>query len=271
MPELVEVFVIAERLNKNIKNTTLIDISIISGRYKNTLPKNYKEFSKSLPLEIENVSSQGKFIYITFEGGASIWITLGLTGDVYMKNPDFDRIQYMNGIDRKDVHDRVSFTIKKGRSEDFVYFNDIRNFGTITFSLDKKELDKKLLTLGRDPLREDITMVEFIDIFQAKKRANQNKMICLELVNQKLIAGIGNYLRAEILYDANISPFIKVKDLSKNDLESLWKAMNHIISIVYKKEINNLEYSPLIYGRIETDKGEKVLTKSVDDRTIWYV
>ena len=263
MPELVEVFTMSDKINKKIENHILEDINIISGRYTKKLPKNYEKFKKDLPLKINTITSKGKFIYILLDNGYSIWITLGLTGDLYMKNGDFNRTEYINGVNRAEIHDRVEFVVSDDRN---FYLNDIRNFGTIHFSLNREELDKKLATLGVDPLRSDFSMKDFIEIYS--KKNIQNEIIALALVNQKLIAGIGNYLRAEILYHAKISPFRKVKDLSKVEKEEIWKSMNHIVENIYKKD----NYIPLVYGQEKTKNGEIVDKKNDSKgRTIWYV
>ena len=90
------------------------------------------------------------------------------------------------------------------------------------------------------------------------------------LLDQKIIAGIGNYLRSEILYYAKIDPFKKIKDFDENDYKNLYNSMNHIISVIYKKEVENIPYTPLIYMQDITLKGETVKTKIIDGRRIYF-
>ena len=54
------------------------------------------------------------------------------------------------------------------------------------------------------------------------KKTNLDKEIGNVLVNQKVISGLGNYLRADVLWLSKISPFRKVKDLSESDLQKIF-------------------------------------------------
>jgi formamidopyrimidine-DNA glycosylase len=71
------------------------------------------------------------------------------------------------------------------------------------------------------------------------KKKNLDKPIGIVLLDQKNISGIGNYLRADCLWLAKISPFRKVKDLSVGDLKKLFYSVRLLIwgSYNYKKAI----------------------------------
>jgi len=105
------------------------------------------------------------------------------------------------------------------------YFYDQLSFGTLKAvggkdGKDGKDnsgdliLEKKLKELGPDLLHESITFELFKT--QIRKKVNENKPIGNVIVNQKIISGVGNYLRADALWMAKISPFRKVVDI-KND------------------------------------------------------
>jgi hypothetical protein len=88
-------------------------------------------------------------------------------------------------------------------------------------------LDKKLKELGPDLLDETTT----IEVFklQLRKKVNDTKPIGNVIVNQKIISGVGNYLRADALWMAKISPFRKVKDVKDTELELLYKSLIGLI------------------------------------------
>jgi DNA-formamidopyrimidine glycosylase len=253
MPETVEVSIIVDKIEKKFKNSSIHNIVINSGRYmSHNYPIGYTKFIKLLPSKIISFNTKGKFIYIILENNVSIWITFGLTGELSLQPTKYSHITFETNIGN-------------------FYFNDVRNFGTIKFSFDKEELNKKLKTLGPDPLIEEITRNDFIKIL---RRSNlQKKVIATVLMNQKIISGIGNYLRSEILYTAKISPFRKISDLTDQDLTTIWKAMNNIIMKSYNiQRKNGLHTYPFaIYQQNITPRGEKVLSKSIDGRTVWYV
>ena len=92
------------------------------------------------------------------------------------------------------------------------------------------------------------------EIFKNKitKKNNLEKVIGNVLVNQKVISGIGNYLRADILWLSKISPFRKVKDLSNHDLQNIYDSSKSILA-------NNLQKF-YIYKCNYDMYGNKVLT-----------
>jgi len=113
-------------------------------------------------------------------------------------------------------HLNVEFKTDKGS----LYFYDTLSFGTLKVLKNEEELNKKLKTIGPDIMDETTTL----DIFktQIKKTVNLPKEIGVVLMNQKIIAGIGNYLRADILYLSKVSPFRKVNKLTDDDIKELY-------------------------------------------------
>ena len=98
----------------------------------------------------------------------------------------------------------------------------------------RSELDKKLRELGADMLDKETTF----DVFNKAicKGANKAKAIGNVIVNQRVISGIGNYLRADALWMARISPFRKVEDLNKDELERIYKSARALMWGDYNPE-----------------------------------
>ena len=80
-------------------------------------------------------------------------------------------------------------------------------------------LDKKLASIAPDIM--DMKIEVFTDIINRYP----NKLIGLALMNQKIISGIGNYLRADILWMAKVSPFRHIKDLESTDINRIYKSI----------------------------------------------
>jgi formamidopyrimidine-DNA glycosylase len=129
-----------------------------------------------------------------------------------------------NWFERAVSHLNVEFELDNGMS---FYFYDQLSFGTLKIIETKADLDKKLKELGPDMLSETTTF----DVFttQITKSINKNKHIGNVLVNQKLISGIGNYLRADGLWMAKISPFRKISDLNKDEIERIYIFLRALI------------------------------------------
>lgn len=229
MPEVLEIRKYVDFLNSKLKNNYINDIHILKGRYKTHSPfVMYKELKKNLPLKVMNIKSKGKFIYILLEKDFIIFNTLGLTGGwIYLTNDKKYKIPLLiNDIGNYDIEKykknalnnlNIEFNTDLGN----MYFFDIRSYGTIKVVNDQDELYKKLNSIGPDIMDLDTTFKIFKD--QILKKINWNKPIGNVLVNQKIISGIGNYLRSDILWLSYISPFRLISALNDNELKSIYK------------------------------------------------
>tara|TARA_Y100000034_G_scaffold117394_1_gene156771 strand:- start:52 stop:861 length:810 start_codon:yes stop_codon:yes gene_type:complete len=207
MPEGPECRQIAMQLSQCLTDTTLSQISILSGRYsRHDSPHGFSQFTSSLPLKVLGAGVHGKFIYILLGSEWSIWCTLGMTG---------------GWSQSRSSHARLEFQIQERGA---LYFNDVRNFGTLKFVKGKEELIEKLSSLGPDMLSEDISDT----LFQQSILSRPNKTIAQALMDQSTIAGVGNYIKAESLYLAKISPHRICKDLSQLELVALNRAIKSV-------------------------------------------
>lgn len=253
MPEGPEVSLMAHLLNENFKDSILKDIKIVSGRYiRHGIPKEVSHFIKNkLPSKIIDVRTKGKFLYIELGNNLYITLSLGLTGHI---------------IFTENKHTHYHFITNKGT----FYLEDMRNFATIHI-LTLSELEKKLISIGPDLLHEKISDKLFIERIQKYP----NKPIASVLLEQKVFSGIGNYIRADALYVAKISPFSLVKDLSKEDLKRLKKSVKSIMNWAYKSHIKHKfmrSYRFKVYGRKLTEKGEEVVAQPLEKgRSIYWV
>jgi formamidopyrimidine-DNA glycosylase len=220
MPEGPEVALTAEILNKKLKNNILESIEFVSGRYGpgRTKPKGFNSFEKNLPLKLTKVDSKGKFMWFEIKNPESkwtIWNTFGLTGMWSFFKPQSER---------------AVLTFKDGTQ---VYYSDQRNFGTFIFSDDPEELEAKL-----DELAPDFLKTDDIDFEQIQKI---NKSIDAILTDQKKIgSGIGNYLVAEILYRAKLSPHRLGSSLDENEIKRLEYWTGYTIKLAY--DSNDIGY-----------------------------
>jgi formamidopyrimidine-DNA glycosylase len=189
-----------------------------------------------------------------------LFVTLGLSGGwVLKKGKEFMfplSADYIGNVDiekyKKNAlnHLNVEFVMTIGT----IYFFDMLSFGTIKILTSEDELKKKLDSLAHDIMDEDLTFELFKD--QITKKNNLNKYIGNVLVNQKVISGLGNYLRSDILWLCKISPFRLVKDLSDDDLNIIYNNARLLTwgdydksYAVKKKFINKNSVLPKDYGR----------------------
>jgi len=265
MPEGPECKLLADSVNKKLSGSKLTDIQIYGGRYsKHGPPKNMNKLLKELPLTISKIQAKGKFIWYEFENSnLTLWNTLGMTGWYQTK---------------EDKHNNVGLFYEKNKIKKVIYFNDFRNFGT--FIIDTKEaLEKKLKSFVIDILdTKDNT-----DLFTKLIRKSR-KSICESLLNQKIVAGSGNYLRADALYLARINPFAIQKEITDDKLKELFNCLRQLAWYHYDEDkgrklkiIDNKINFKLIKDRIFFVYSQKidvaglpVLKEEINGRTIHY-
>ena len=124
-----------------------------------------------------------------------------------------------------------------------------------------------------------------LEIFKRELLRQSKNMIGLVLVNQKIISGVGNYLRADSLWMAKISPYRLVKNITNREFGKLYQSLRNLTIGLYKsKSESGLNVSsdklflPQNYNRIffayreESDiYGNKIdKVKFIDGRYIYY-
>jgi formamidopyrimidine-DNA glycosylase len=219
MPEGVEVKISADLIKPLLVNKTVTNVNISStGRYRQKNPKGldkFLEFIKTGNCKIENIQTRGKFMYWTFSECHYLMNTFGMSGQwssVTGKHP--------------------CVTIEMGSES--ITFNDPRHFGTIQFVPSYALLNLKLSELGWDPLNHgmDERWINFI----TNKLVRTAKPIGQLLMDQTLFAGIGNYIRAELLYLAKISPWRTASLLTKDEIKLICQSAVDVMNESYKHQ-----------------------------------
>ena len=274
MPEVAEVALTAQILSKYLVGSRLKNIRFVEGRYTRKDPDGYDDFMDDLPMKVVAVDSIGKFMWFELKSKKRtwyIWNTFGLTGMWSLFEPKYSRVEFIF-------------------SNQIAYFSDMRNFGTIKFSTDKKALNKKIAGLSPDLLK--------CDDFDITKILKYEKKLVKILMDQKAIgSGIGNYLVAEILYRAKLSPHRLGSSLTNKELAKLKHAIKYTIKLAYADnhigymvnleteadDIDRIDYHPdiilkaedfefRVYNRKTDPFGNKVKAdKIVDGRTTYWV
>ena len=229
MPEGPEILLTVQYLHTKLKNKYVTGMKILSGRYTHQTLVGQKLIKNKL--KIIRVDSKGKFMWMELQdsNNKSIYVlnTFGMTGKWILTD---------------ESNNRILFTIDDNIS---LYFNDVRNFGTMKITRDKSELDKKLNKLGIDLIKSNMTLnkmikhvTEFIEKKKQSKRKTNNNIVKVLMTqdNKSLGSGIGNYLCAEILYHSKISPYRDITSLSQGEINNLSKSIREILKRAY---VNN--------------------------------
>ena len=217
MPELPEVETVCRALSKVIKNSRIKKIEF----YRKDLRWQVKD---NLEVSLKNnifidPYRRGKYILIPTNTDKIFLIHLGMSGQIRIKKKDIVQ-----------KHDHMRMIVENNNKHFVVTYNDSRRFGYIDL-FKKKELREHFLLskIGVEPLGRELTIEYLQNNF--KKRVINIKNA---LIDQKIIAGIGNIYASEILYKAKINPLRKVNSLSQNDLNSIIT----FTKIILKKSID---------------------------------
>ena len=204
MPELPEVETVCRALSKVIKNSRIKKVEF----YRKDLRWQVKD---NLEVSLKNnifidPYRRGKYILIPTNTDKIFLIHLGMSGQIRIKKKDIVQ-----------KHDHMRMIVENNNKHFVVTYNDSRRFGYIDL-FKKKELREHFLLskIGVEPLGRELTIEYLQNNF--KKRVINIKNA---LIDQKIIAGIGNIYASEILYKAKINPFRKLNSLSQNDLNSI--------------------------------------------------
>jgi formamidopyrimidine-DNA glycosylase len=204
MPELPEVETVCRALSKVIKNSRIKKIEFyrkdLRWQVKNNLEVTLKNNIFIDPYR------RGKYILIPTNTDKIFLIHLGMSGQIRIKKKDIVQ-----------KHDHMRLIVENNNKHFIITYNDSRRFGYIDL-FKKKELREHFLLskIGVEPLGRGLT-IEYLQNNFNKRVIN----IKNALIDQKIIAGIGNIYASEILYKAKINPLREVNSLSKNDLNSI--------------------------------------------------
>lgn len=263
MPEGAEVKLYSLDLHHFIQGKHLESVKVLSGRYTKKPIDRLEEVKSKLPLKVNKVDAYGKFLYWVLEKDNYLFSTLGMTGAWTTK---------------KSKHSRVEFSFSDGS---IVYYTDVRNFGTLSFQVGEEKLEKKIKNLGPDMLSERVCLASFKERLLKKK----NWTIAKAIMDQSVISGVGNYVKAESLYLAKISPHRLVSSLSDLELNLLKEKIQEVLYVAFSNrgasfknykdfggKKGNFSRSFAVYAQKKDPYGNEVIKeKTPDGRTTHWV
>lgn len=229
MPELPEVETTVNDLKPFITGKTIKSVEVLAP--KSVAEPSAEEFQQALSgCSIKNISRRGKFILITLDKNGFLIVHLRMTGSLLFKAD--------NPAPEKFV--RILLHFKDNSS---LHFRDIRRFGRMWLV---KDIASVVGKLGPEPLAPEFTPAVLQEIF--KKRQTPIKAL---LLNQTLIAGIGNMYADEALYLAKIHPLNPAADLTRTQIQRLHSAIQSVL----RQGILNKGASTDTFYRPEGEKG----------------
>ena len=254
MPELPDVetfkrYLDATSLHQPIKGVEVRSAYVLKRVSERELAHQVKGRS------FESSCRHGKHLFVRTDRDLWLRLHFGMTGS----------LEYLKGQRQAPKDTRVLFGFA---NHSRLAFRDQRKFGEIGLLKDVDEFLRKR-ALGPDAL--DINLSQFKGIFEKHRAA-----VKTILLNQKLIAGIGNIYADEILFRTRIHPATQALALKEKTITKLFRATRHILkkAIDAQADADRMPKSWLLPGRGKGSKcprcGRLLKSSRVGGRTAWF-
>jgi len=247
--EIFKQYLDATSLHQKIRTLTVLNRKVLEGTSSKKLSQALQGHS------FESTNRHGKYLFVKSDNNAVLFLHFGMTGSLrYSKN------------DREDgPHDRVVFTFKNNYKLVYVCQRLLGRVGlaeSIDRFVEKHEL-------GPDALSLDLK--DFRQIFE-KGRSNVKST----MMNQKLIAGIGNIYSDEILFQAKVHPAMACSKLSDADVKNIHHNMKKVLKRAVERKADP-EKLPKSYLLVHRDKDGtcprchgRIQTRKISGRTSYF-
>jgi len=247
MPELPEVEQVKKTLAPHVVGKKIKAVNIRLPRLIQ-YPSAEIFAKKIIGKTIESIERKGKYLRLNLGQGLYMLVHLRMTGALLA----------VNKLEGEPAYAKIEFELT---GDENLWFTDIRTFGTLYLIDNDDKCVDGYATLGPEPLSKELT-VEYLESICRKKGAAIKGVI----LDQKIIAGLGNIYADEALFVAGILPQRPANLLSGEEIGKLIDAINKVIAQGIKNhgttfrnyqdadgnKGNNVEHL-FVYGR----KGEK--------------
>jgi formamidopyrimidine-DNA glycosylase len=199
MPELPDLEVARRYVNSTSLHQSIASVEVRERRILGVASA--RELQSAMEgCSFYSTRRHGKNLFVGLDGGGWMLVHFGMTG----------RLRYFRDMDEDTTHDRFLISFEDGYH---LAFDDARMFGKVDLVEDPDEFirEKKL---GPDPLTLDAN--SFRERFEGRRGG-----VKAALMNQQIVAGVGNIYSDEILFQVRLHPRAQIQRLEGTTLEVL--------------------------------------------------
>ena len=240
MPELPEIEIVKQSLDKNIKFEKIKKVVVRNRSLRFKIPKNFEIVLKNKI--INKISRKSKYLILHLEDIYCV-IHLGMSGTIHLINKkNFKKntnTSFYSSPNLPLKHNHVEFFLEKYQ----LIYNDPRRFGFFKI-FEKKSLSDFFNNVGPEPLNNKFNINYISNYF-----INKKKNIKSFLLDQKFVSGIGNIYASEILFCCKINPLKKAKSLTKLDIKKIRYFSKSILNQAIKKGGSSIRDFKNVEGR----------------------
>lgn len=221
MPELPEVETLKRELNRALVGKTFAAAAVLwPGTIKPLSPKKFNALIKNQ--KIIGIERRAKVLIFKLSGQINLLVHLKMTGQLVFKNiigghPE-DPAKYT----------RVIFTFTDNSK---LLFNDLRKFGWLKIA-SETELPKIFGRTGVEPLGKEFTVAKLVEILACYPKRKLKQL----LLDQTLIAGLGNIYVDEACFLAGLLPTRIVRSLTSNEIKKLHTSIREVLRLSIRKK-----------------------------------
>jgi formamidopyrimidine-DNA glycosylase len=214
MPELPEVEIIRQSLNKKIKEKKVKKVIIRNRNLRFKIPSNFSSYFQNK--KIIKVDRFSKYLIIYLPQNNYCLVHLGMSGTIHIldkkKTNKTTNTSFYSSPFLPKKHNHVEIIFNKFK----IVYNDPRRFGFFQVIKNIYDLKKRFDHFGPEPFDPNFNLSYVYNFFRSK-----NKDIKSFLLDQKFVSGIGNIYASEILFLSKINPFKKANLLNQKECRKI--------------------------------------------------
>ncbi len=218
MPELPEVETVRRGLSPAMEGVVIERADVNRPDLRWPFPERMAE--RLTGQQVLRLRRRSKYILADLSSGETLLIHLGMSGRMTVSGDPLG--QFVHDHPAVQKHDHVVFHMANGAR---VTFNDPRRFGAMDLlTTESAEQHKLLAVLGPEPLGNDFHEQHLIDAFNGK-----NTPVKSALLDQGIVAGLGNIYVCEALYRGRVSPRRKAGQISAPRVAALVPIIRQVL------------------------------------------
>jgi formamidopyrimidine-DNA glycosylase len=230
MPELPEVETVKVGLAKLLPGKIVADVW---HDWQKSFPNAPADVARFLvKAEVNGVRRRAKVLIIELSSGWSLVIHLKMTGQLVFRGDQVFGAGHPSKSLVGKLPDKSTRVVLDFTDGSKLFFNDQRKFGWMRLipTVEVPEIDF-MKKVGPEPLDDDFTVDKFIERLQRRK----NSPIKAVLLDQTVLAGVGNIYADESLWAAKIHPSAPVSKISRTKLVALYKDLRDVLNLSIEK------------------------------------
>jgi formamidopyrimidine-DNA glycosylase len=203
MPELPEVEAVRRRLEPSMRGARIERVLLRRKNLRRPFPQAFA--SRLEGRRIRSVDRRGKYLLVALDSGDTLLMHLGMSGSFRINRGS--RRRTSNAEAPGDRHDHVTFTLSNGVT---VTFNDPRRFGVMDLLGDGLAASHQALAaMGPEPLGASFSAAALAPALTGRRIT-----LKVALLDQRVVAGLGNIYASEALHRAGLSPLRRSSTLA---------------------------------------------------------